>query len=216
MHTLKISIMVPDIHINHWGLHSWGHGTSFKNYFLLQNPCPSLILHSSSPPPPSRLKSQWVTPSSALMLHMGFFQAHHHQGQSCAGPSWELIRTEVIPETRKVCWCQKICKQQKARGKAAAAEVPPWGSHQHSGNFLELGLRCLCIVQLTAPAPSPPSQASQLFQVSTCPWFPCQPMQIPHHSLTFSSLRQGFTDSLSLQNRIGDICFPQTFLSAVP
>lgn len=146
---------------------------------------------------------------------MGFLMAHH-RGQSSAGPSWEFIKTQLILDTRRVCWCHTICKQQKARREAAAAEVPAWGSQQHSGNFLEPGVRLLCIVQTAAPAPSPPSQPSHLFQVSTCPWVPCQPMQIPHHSVTFSSLRQGFTDSLSLHGRTANICFPQTFNSAVP
>lgn len=72
-----------------------------------------------------------------------------------------------------------------------------------------------CAAGSSSPLPSLPG-FSHLFQVSTCPWFPCQPMQIPHHSFTFSSLRQGFTDSLAHDGRIGNICFPQTFDSAVP
>lgn len=48
MYTLKISIMVPDIQINHWGLHSWRH--NLKITFFFKTPCSSLILHSRFPP----------------------------------------------------------------------------------------------------------------------------------------------------------------------
>lgn len=85
----------------------------------------------------------------------------------------------------------------ESQGWGSSCRVLPWGSHQHSGNFLELGVKCLCTVQPATPVPSPPLQASHLFRVSTCPWFPSQLMQIPQYSFTFSSLRRGFTDSLS-------------------
>lgn len=107
--------------------------------------------------PPVQLKSQQVTSRSAVILHTGFMTAHHQQGQSSAGPSWELIKTELILCMRKVCWCHTIWKQQKSRGEAAAAEVPPRGSHQHWRNFLELGVRLLCTVQPELqPPPLPP------------------------------------------------------------
>lgn len=80
------------------------------------------------------------------------------------------------------------------------------------GEFPKAWGKVLCTVQPATPVPSPPLQASLLFRVSTCPWFPSQLMQIPQHSFTFSSLRQGFTDSLSLHDRIVNIFFPSDLL----
>lgn len=145
--------MVPDIELNHWGLHSWGTGLHLKITLFFQTLAQVWFYTAACL---LQLKSQQVTFPSQQSCYM---QEFWWLISISAGPSWELIKTEVILDTRRVYWCHTICKQQKAWGEAAAAEVPPWGgSHQHSGNFLELGVRCLCFVQLAAPAPSPPQQ----------------------------------------------------------
>lgn len=79
-----------------------------------------------------------------------------------------------------------MCKRHKARSKETAAEVPWQGSHQCLRNLLELWLKRLCLCAntsgLPAPDPPPPSRASPLAQVSSCPCFPLHSTQIPHHS----------------------------------
>lgn len=100
------------------------------------------------------MKSQRITPSSTLVLYARFLQPRNHQGQSSAVPSWELIKPKIILETKKVCWCHKICQRQKARSKETAAEVPPRGSQQHS-EFprASAGTPLHCAAGLPAPAP---------------------------------------------------------------
>lgn len=126
-------------------------------------------------------------PSSTLVLHTEFLQPCSHQGQSSAIPSRKSITKEMLPETKRVCWCHTTRKGQEARSKGIAAQVPEPGSHQHSGDFLELGWDIPALRSWLQPPP--PSQASCLLQVSTCPSFPFHSMQIPHRSFTFSLLK---------------------------
>lgn len=73
--------------------------------------------------------------------------------------------------------------------KSATTRLPP-ALGEFPRALAEMSL--CCAAGLLTPAPSLPSQASHPFQVSTCPCFPFQAMQIPHHSFTFSSLETRF------------------------
>lgn len=62
--------MVPDIELNHWGLHSWGTGLNLKITFFSQTPAQVWFYKAARP---LQLKSQQVTPQlSSHAAHKAF------------------------------------------------------------------------------------------------------------------------------------------------
>lgn len=157
MHTLKISIMALDIQINHWGLHSWGHRTLFKNNFFLQSPCPSLILHSSSPCtaeiPAGNL------PLSSHFAHRVYDSSSSARTEQC----WALLRinqnrTNSVHEEGLLMPHNLQTAEIQGWGsscRSATTRLPP-ALKEFSRAWGEAPLHCAA----RAPAPSPPSQAS--------------------------------------------------------